>query len=32
MIWKIAQNKFFLDLMTFTFAVGAVACLALRKK
>lgn len=29
MIWKIAKKEFQLNLMTFKFAVGAVACIAL---
>ena len=29
MIWKIAKKEFLLNLMTFKFAVGAVACIAL---
>ncbi len=32
MIWKIVKKEFLLNLMTFKFAVGAVTCLALRKK
>ena len=29
MIWKIAKKEFLLNLMTFKFAVGAIACVAL---
>jgi len=29
MIWKIAKKEFLLNLMTFKFAVGAVACVLL---